>query len=181
MSINLKQLEINVNLHSLQPGFLNYELHYIIASDENTFRFVDWDESPQSNEQKFYCFYTEEKLFIPAGNVTLYKSYVLREEPIYPCVRSLEDFIKIIDGLGNGSAKCIKCFYNDDIDAIKNQLEKTYGVMEKHIVTSNEAQHLLLVLDNVEISVAATMVYFRPKAPFSEHHYHDAKDEHAND
>ena len=47
MNIDIRQLEINVNLHSMQPGFLNYELHYIIASNENNFRFVSWNEEPQ--------------------------------------------------------------------------------------------------------------------------------------
>ena len=58
MNIDTKQLEINVNLHSLQPGFLNAELHYIIAASENTFRFANRDEEPKKGEQKFYCFLT---------------------------------------------------------------------------------------------------------------------------
>jgi hypothetical protein len=176
MNFDLKQLERNVNLHSLQPGFKNYELHYIIASNENTFRFTDWLEMPQSNEQKFYCFLTDQKLFIPAGNITIDKCYVLKEEPVYPLLANYNDFVPIIEKLGNsGVAKCIKHFLNEDIDTIKNELEKNYGSIDIHEVISKEAKHLLLVLNNAEISVSATMVYFRSKAPFSEHHYYDVK------
>jgi len=47
MNIDLKELAINVNIHALQPDFLNLELHYIIAENENTFRFVDWNVLPE--------------------------------------------------------------------------------------------------------------------------------------
>src|SRR5436189_3517 len=47
MNIDLKQLEINVNFHSLQPGFLNSELHYVIASDE------DIDTMKKSLQEKY--------------------------------------------------------------------------------------------------------------------------------
>jgi hypothetical protein len=178
MSINLKQLEINVNLYCLRPDFLNYELHYIIASNENEFRFAEWDELPAENEKKFYAFLLEKELFIPAGNITLKESYELTETPMYPVLKDHTDFIPVIEYLGSsGLAKCIKQFHDKDIDVIKNNLENTVGPIEKHLVTSNEAQHLLLVLNNAEISVSATMIYFRPKAPFSESHYNDAAKE----
>src|SRR5437660_12809607 len=99
MNIDLKQLEINVNFHSLQPGFLNSELHYIIATDENTFQFADWNEAPQEHEQKFYCFLMEKEFFIPAGNITLKESYVLKEEPIYPLLSTHKDFISAIEAM----------------------------------------------------------------------------------
>ena len=177
MNIDIQQLEINVNLYSLQPGFLNYELYYIIATDGNTFRLAEWDDLPGVNEQKFYCFLLERKLYIPAGNITLNKSYVLKEEPIYPVITNYTDFIPLLDNLGSsGVAKCIKHFSGEDVEEIKIGLEMKYGPIEKHIVTSNEAQHLLLVLNHAEISVSATMVYLRPKAPFSEKHYGDVKE-----
>jgi hypothetical protein len=176
MSINLKQLETNVNLHCLRQEFLNYELHYIIASNENEFRFAGWDELPAGNEEKFYAFLLEKELFIPAGNITLKESYELTETPVYPVLKNHIDFIPVLESLGNsGIAKCIKQFPDKDLDIIKNNLEDTVGPIEQHRVTSNEAQHVLLVLNNAEISVSATMVYFRPKAPFSESHYNDAQ------
>ncbi len=177
MNIDVKQLEINVNLHSRKPDFLNYELHYVIASDENTFRFVEWNESPNNNERKFYCFRMDKSLSIPTGNISLDENYLLKEDPVYPLLTNYSDFIPIIETLGrSGVAKGIKQFSNEEIDAIKNDLERKYGAIEKHTVTSNEAQHLILVLNNVEISISATMVYFRPKAPFAEEHYSDVKE-----
>src|SRR5688572_960033 len=122
--MNIKQLEINVNLHCLKPDFLNYELHYVIASDENHYRFAAWDELPNSDEQKFYCFRMEKTLYIPAGNITLNPSYVLKEKPVYPLLTSFEDFVPVIESLGSsGVAKCIKRFTSESIDAIKNSLE----------------------------------------------------------
>src|SRR5205823_7398992 len=97
MNINLEQLEINVNLHSLQPGFLNSEVHYIIASSVNNFRFAAWDEMPGKHEQKFYCFLMERKLFIPAGNIVLKESYVLTDKPIYPLASSYSDFAEALE------------------------------------------------------------------------------------
>lgn len=178
MSIDKKQLEINVNLHALQPNFLNYELHYVIAENENSFRFATWDEKPKEGEQKFYFFLTEQELFIPAGNITLEESYVLKEEPIYPCVRSFDDFVSTVEKVKkDGVAKCIKCFGDEETDSIKNKLQEKYGKIEKHIVTSSQGQHMLLVFDDIEISISATMVYFRHKTPFNESHYQHVKEE----
>lgn len=178
MSINKKQLEINVNLYTLEPNFLNYELHYVIASDENTFRFATWDEEPVTGEKKFYCFLTEEKLVIPAGNITLEESYVLKEEPIYPVLTTANDFCTIISQFRNQTvAKGIRKFSNQDVDFIKTELEKTCGTVHQHVVTSSQAQHLLFVIDEIEISISATMVYFRKKAPFSDEHYQHVKEE----
>ena len=178
MSIDIRQLEINVNLHSLQPGFLNYELHYVIASNENNFRFANWNEAPASGEQKFYCFLIKKELFIPAGNVLLKESYALKEEPVYSLVSNPKDFIEAIETLQeNTVCKCIRRFFDDDISIIQTGLEERYGMVEKHLVTSPQGQHLILVLDSVEISISATMVYFRHKAPFSESHYHNIQEE----
>src|SRR5437763_9773794 len=125
MNIDKKQLEINVNLHSLQPDFLNYELHYVIASNENSFRFVNWDEEPKTGEQKFYCFLAEQELFIPAGNILLKESYVLKEEPLYPLIFNYSDFVSAIDTVQQTSvAKFIRRFSNNEIGIIKNALEK---------------------------------------------------------
>lgn len=178
MSINIKQLEINVNLHALEPNFLNYELHYIIASNENTFRFATWDEEPEPGEKKYYCFLTEEELLIPAGDIRLEESYVLKDEPIYPVLSNASDFCKILSNLDTSTvAKGIRRFANEDIDVIKRGLEDTCGPVNKHVVTSSQAQHLLLVVGEVEISISATMVYFRHKAPFSDSHYQNVKEE----
>ncbi len=178
MSIDKKQLEINVNLYSLKPDFLNYELHYVIAENENSFRFAKWYEAPNDGEQKFYCFLTEQQLFIPAGNITLEESYVVKEEPVYPCVSSYTDFFSAIEKVQKeGVAKCIKCFNDEDTETIKKHLEEKYGVIKKHLVKSTEAQHLLLVFDHIEISISATMVYFRHKTPFNESHYKHVKED----
>jgi hypothetical protein len=56
MNIDLQQLELNVNFHAVQPGFLDLELHYIIAEDANTFRFVDWDELPVAKKKSSIAF-----------------------------------------------------------------------------------------------------------------------------
>lgn len=178
MSIDTTQLEVNVNLHTLKPEFYNYELHYVIAQNENAFRFANWNDEPQPGEQKFYFFRMQQPLFIPAGNITVDESYVLHEEPIYPCVSSYNDFVEAIEKVKNdGVAKCIKCFNNDETDTIRTQLADKYGTIEKHVVTSSQGQHLLFVFDSIEISISATMVYFRHKTPFSGNHYEHIKEE----
>jgi hypothetical protein len=178
MSIDKKQLEINVNLYSLNQEFLNYELHYVIAESENSFRFAQWNEEPKAGEQKFYFFLTENPLYIPAGNITVEESYVLKEEPIYPCVSSYKDFIVAIEKVQeSGVAKCIKCFSDEQTDVIREQLEEKFGKIEKHLVKSSQGQHLLLVFEQFEISISATMVYFRWKTPFNASHYQNVKEE----
>jgi hypothetical protein len=181
MSIDLKKLEINVNLHSLQPNFLNSELHYVIASDENSFRFATWEEEPKWGEKKYYCFLTEQPLFIPSGNITLAESYTLIEEPVYPVVANCNDFIATVEAMKEkGVAKCIRQFSDKQLEEIKEELEKKYSSVEQHKVKSGQGQHLLLVFDNYEISVSAAMVYFRYKAPFSDAHYEHVKEEATN-
>jgi hypothetical protein len=178
MSINIDRLEMNVNLHALQPDFLNSELYYVIAENESTFRFAEWDEEPEADEEKFYCFLTEQELLIPAGHVLLKESYVLREYPLYPLVTNSSDFAKIIETLSsNGAGKGIRRFYDEDIDAIKEGLEERFGQVEKHLVTSRQGRHLLFLLEDIEISISATMVYFRYKTPFNERHYQHVKEE----
>lgn len=178
MSIDKKQLEINVNLYSLKPEFLNYELHYVIATSENEFRFAMWNEEPKDGEQKFYFFLKEKELYIPAGNITLDESYILKETPIYPCVSTYKNFVSAIEKVRvSGVAKCIKCFSNEDTDVIKKQLEEKFGKIEKHLVKSSQGQHLLLVFEQFEISISATMVYFRWKTPFNATHYENVKEE----
>lgn len=178
MSIDIKQLEINVNLHCLQPNFINLELHYVVASSENAFRFVEWNEEPGSGEKKFYCFLTENELFIPAGNISLKESYVLTEEPAYPLLSNADDFATMIDKVPyEGVGKGIRKFANEDIDNIKDKLCDKYGDCEKHVITSSEAQHCLFLIKDIEISMSATMVYFRRKTQFSESHYNTVKEE----
>src|SRR3954454_11073736 len=134
MNIDIDQLEINVNLHALQPDFLNSELYYVIAQNENSFRFAEWDEEPDVDEEKFYCFLTEEELLIPAGNIVLKESYVLRESSLYPAASNYIDFAKTIETLkAGGAAKRIRRFYDEDINVIQEGLEEKYSVVEKHV------------------------------------------------
>jgi hypothetical protein len=181
--MNIEQLTINVNLHCLHPNFLNSELYYIIASAENVFRFGAWDEEPAVGEEKYYCYLQEKELHIPAGDVYLKESYELTKQPPYPVVQTPADFIPILHSLEQtGVAKAIRCFSAEEIDAIKHELEKEYGAVQKHLVTSTEAQHQLMVFTNIEISISATMVYFRKRVPITESHYqHIKQEEHAKD
>lgn len=178
MSIDKKQLEINVNIYSLKPNFLNYELHYVIAKSENNFRFAAWDEEPDAGEQKFYFFLSQQSLHIPAGNITIENSYVLAEEPVYPCITSYNDFKLAIEEVKKeGVGKFVKCFSDEKTETIKKELESQYGLIEKHIITSSQGQHVLLVFDSIELSISATMVYVRHKTPFNQSHYQHVKEE----
>lgn len=178
MSIDIDQLEMNVNLHALQPDFLNSELYYVIAQNENSFRFAAWDEEPETDEEKFYCFLTEQELLIPAGNILLKESYVLREDSLYPPASNYIDFIEAVETLEDaGVAKRVRQFYDEDIDEIKEGLEEKYGTVEKHLVTSRQGRHLLFLIKDVEISISATMVYFRYKTPYNDSHYRHVKEE----
>src|SRR4051794_40424079 len=178
MNIDVQQLEINVNLHAIQPDFRNLELHYIIAENENNFRFAEWHEQPNANEQKFYCFLQEKEMFVPAGNINLKESYVLTIDSIYPVVNDCKDFLHIINMVRkNGVGKAIRQFSMEDLVIIKKDLQDEFASVETHVVTSPKLQHHIFVVDDVEISVAPTMVYFRKKAPFSEKHYQQAKEE----
>lgn len=172
MGINKNQLEINVNLHALQPDFLNSEVYYVIAQSENSFRFAAWNDAPQANEEKFYAFLTEDELLIPAGNILLKESYRLTKEPVYPVVSNAADFVSAIDTLQKDSpAKGVRQFYDEDIDTIKQDLEKRYEKVEKHLVTSRQGRHLLISINDIEVSISAAMVYFRYKTVFSQSHY----------
>ncbi len=165
MDIDVKKLERNVNLHSLQPGFLNSELHYVIASGEDTFRFAGWEEEPGTGEQKFYCFLTEQELFIPSGNLTLKESYVLSKEPAYAEIKNFDDCLAIIAALKSGGvAKAIRKFPTEYIETIKEQLKQKFGSAESHIVKSEEGQHLLIAFQNIDISISGAMLYFRCKS-----------------
>jgi len=176
--MNLEQLTMNVNLHRLQPNFLNCELYYIIASNENEFRFAAWNDQPQPGEEKYYCFLQDQPLHIPAGNIDLKESYVLSERPPYPIMQQAEDFIAAIDQLAQtGVSKAIRCFDIHEMDQIRQALDKHYGSSEEHLVRSDEAQHQLVVVNNVEISIAATMVYFRRRVPITQEHYDRLKEE----
>lgn len=179
INIDEKQLEVNFNLHSMQPGFLNLELHYIIAKSESTFQFATWDEEPKDDEQKYYCFLTGNELYIAAGDITLKESYALSTGPAYPLLSNYTDFIILINTVlrDHTLAKGIRRFYDDQIDEIQNNLCVQFGDCEKHIVTSAEASHTLFVIKEVEVSISATMVYFRYKAPFSEKHYRDIQEQ----
>lgn len=179
---DLPQLVINVNLHALQPGFLNSELHYIIASGSNHFRFVPWDEEPAPGEEKFYCFLVEEPLNIPAGNVEVKESYQLVREPFYPIITNGVDVVQMIESMGaKGASKGIRHFHDDVLPDIQHALQEKYGPVHQHVVKSNEWQHYLLVMDHLEISIAATMVYIKQKLKITEDHYaHLQEDESAS-
>jgi len=175
MNIDLEQLAINVNLHALQSSFFNLELHYIIAKNENSFRFTDWNELPNRGEQKFFCFLQRKDLFIPAGNIVLKESYVVTQHPIYPLIVDCKDLITVMNiAKSQTVAKGIRRFSDKDFTAMQNDLQKEFATVKKHMVTSPSLRHHLFVVDEIEISVAPTMVYFRKKAPFSESHYEDA-------
>jgi len=178
MNIEMKQLAINVNLHALQSSFLNLELHYVIAANENRFRFTDWKELPGKGEQKFFCFLQEKELFIPAGNIVLKESYVLSQQPIYPLIIDCKDLVTVMNIAKNQTvAKGIRQFSDEDFTAIQNDLQKEFATVKTHVVTSPNLRHHIFVVNDIEISVAPTMVYFRMKAPFSESHYEDAAHE----
>jgi len=178
MNIDLDKLTINVNLHATGPAFLNLELHYVIAENENNFRFADWKESPGADEQKFYCFLQEKELLIPAGNIVLKESYVITQDSAYPLIGNCKELIAFIKTVKNNrTAKAVRRFSNDDLPAIKKDLQKEFATVETHEVASSSLQHHIFVVNDVEISIAPTMIYFRVKAPFSESHYHDAAHE----
>ncbi len=175
--MNLAQLEMNVNLHSLQPGFRNRELHYVIASDENSFRFAEHDEPAKENEQRFYCFLTDKPITIPAGNIQLSRSYVLDTKPAYPLLKTAADFQPFIDCIDDDcTGKAIRDFSDEDIKIIQQELMQRYGSAELHMVNSTEFAHLLLILPQVEISISATMVYFKQKLAVTSDHYAHLKE-----
>lgn len=177
MNIDIQQLTINVNLHAAQPDFLNLELHYVIASSADLFRFVDWQEIPQPNEQKFYCFLQDKELNIPTAGIVLKESYVLTTTPIYPVIKDCKDFLHLIKQVQqNKFAKAIRQFAMTDLETIKKDLQDEFEKVETHVVASPKLAHHIFVVEDVEISVAPTMVYFRMKAPFSEKHYQQAKE-----
>ena len=176
--MDIRQLEINVNLHAMQTQFLNRELHYVIASDENTFRFAELDELPKENEQRFYCFLTDNELTVPAGNITIRKSYVLDTKPAYPMITTQTDFYPFIDCIGeNCTAKAIRNFSDNNIDNIYAALQQRHGNIERHLIKSPEFQHLLIILPQVEISISATMIYFKQRFPVTNEHYRHLKEE----
>ena len=175
MNIDLQQLEVQVNLHAIQTDFKDLELHYVIAEDENTFRFAGRDELPNAKEKKFYCFLQEKRLLIPAGNVVLKESYVLTEKPIYPLISDCKDLMSIMSTVKtNKPAKAVRGFSAEQLELIKDDLKKEFTKVETHVVASPNLQHHIFVVDNIEISVSPTMVYLRAKAPFSESHYKSA-------
>ena len=175
MNIDIQQLTVNVNQYAMQPDFLNLELHYVMAKSADLFRFTDWQDNPGVNEQKFYCFLQDKTLTMPAEGVVLKESYVLTEQPIYPVIKDCKDFLQTIKMVQqNNVGKGIRHFLMKDLETIKKDLEDEFEKVETHVVASPKLQHHIFVVENVEISVAPTMVYFRLKAPFSEHHYHTA-------
>jgi hypothetical protein len=175
MNLDIEQLEKNVNEHLLQSNLLNFELHYVIVSDEKTFRLATWNEEPTQGEQKFYCFRADRE----AGeNNPLKESYVLTTDAHFPILKDCKNFASIIDNIQPGTvAKCIRQFTDEDFPDIKQGLDDKYATVQQHLVKSPEAQHQLFVVNNIEISVSATMVYFRQKAPFAESHYQHVKEE----
>jgi hypothetical protein len=178
MKPDINGLELTVNHYAARPDFLNLELHYVIAESEDIFRFAGWQEIPGKNEQKFYCFLQEKELYLPGEGIVLKESYALTTEPIYPVVKDCKDFLQIIKGVQQKKAgKAIRHFSMEDLETIKKDLEDEFDKVETHVVASPKLQHHIFVVDNVEISVAPTMVYFRIKAPFSEHHYQTAKED----
>lgn len=178
MNIDQHRLEINVNLHALQPGFLNRELHYVIAADENNFRFAELGERPDDGENRFYCFLSDREMIIPAGNIIIKKSYVLAADPIYPLISTATDFIPYIDCISdNCTGKAIRNFDDTAVDEIYATLQHRYGRIEKHLVKSPEFQHILFVLPQVEISIAATMVYFKQRTAITSAHYEHLKED----
>jgi hypothetical protein len=178
MAIDLQRLQLNVNLLSLQPGFKNQELQYIIATDDQNFRLADWRDEPGEGETKFYCFLLQKDLFLPQGNIVLKQSYVVSEQPMYPVIQTAEDFITMIRSIEECHAcKGIRQFEVNAVDAIVSELRNTFDNVQKHLVQSDEAQHLVLVIRDVETSISANMVYFRQKAPFSEVHYEHVSEE----
>jgi len=56
MNIDLKKLEINLNLHALQPQFLNLELHYIIAEMKTIFALRTGTKSLANVNRNFIVF-----------------------------------------------------------------------------------------------------------------------------
>lgn len=177
MHIDINELQKNVNLFAKQPGFVNLELHYIIAKTNEDFRFATWDEEADDNEIKYYCFLSDHET--TGENAPFKESYVLSDDPIYPIVSNFHDFKKEIESISiePGLDKGIRRFHDSQIEGLQNDLWEEFVECEKHVVTSVEAKHLLFVVKDVEVSISKTMVYFRYKAPFAERHYNTIKEE----
>jgi hypothetical protein len=107
-------------------------------------------------------------IYLP-GDFVLGQSYVLKEEPVYPLIKTTDDFVEMINELPKqGVAKGIRRFSAEDVDAIRADLCKAFGDCEKHLVKSAENQHMLFAMNNIDISISATMVYFRYRNQFIE-------------
>ena len=106
------------------------------------------------------------------------ESYVVSTETIYPVVIDCKTMMSVIKAVKDGRvANAVRQFSDEDFDSMKNDLQKEFASVEKHVVTSPSLQHHIFVVDDIEISVAPTMVYLRMKAPFAESHYKAAKNE----
>lgn len=175
MNLDLAQLQRNVNVHATRPEFLNQELHYVIAENADLFRFVGWEAQPHANEQKFFCFLQPTELSIPERGIVLKESYTLSTEPLFPVITDCKGFLQMIQTVQQEKVgKAIRQFSLETLENIKNELLDEFDTVETHVVASPQLKHHIFVVDNVEISVAPTMVYLRIKAPFAEHHYHTA-------
>ncbi|HEX6914427.1 MAG TPA: hypothetical protein VF145_04260 [Chitinophagaceae bacterium] len=178
MDINLRKLEENVNLHTLQPGFLNRELYYVIALDPQHFRFVEPEEEAGEGEMKLFCYLSDREILIPAGNIILKKSYVVTPAPPFEIIRKAEDFYRFIDCIGeNCVGKAIRGFSEEALGGIAAALKQRYGNADQHIVTSPEFSHLLFILPEAEISISSTMVYFKQRLPVTTAHYQHLEEE----
>lgn len=172
MHIDKDALEKIVNLHTLQPGFLNSELHYVLAKSPLDFKFTNWKTTVDDDAKLYYCFLTDQPLHISAGDITVDESYTLSEDPIYPIIASFEDFCILLDDVRAGAVvKGIRQFEDETLEQMRTLLSHKYGNAELHVVSSRQGQHTLLIFDNIEVSVANTMVYFRPKTIVNREHY----------
>lgn len=174
MTIQLDQLQTVVNLHALHPDFYNSELHYVLAKSELDFRFAQWNDAPEPNERLFYCCLTNETMLIPAGRITLTQGFRLYTTAPYPTIQNSAELQSIIQQVNStATTKAIRNFDIEMIAAMAEELKIHFNEVHLHQVASYEGQHTLLLVNDVEISIAKNMIYFINKTPFAEAHYNN--------
>lgn len=168
--MNISKIQNEFNKLSLAPNFNRAELHHIIAYDNGSFIFVDWDYTAKTNEKKFFCLLVDKEFNIPGFNHVWDKSYELREKNIYQPISNSSHLILAINKQGTQKLrKYSREFSIDAVQQIRDELKSKYSDLKSYFSLCMQGQIYVIEVAGIFISITFSMVYIsKDKDVFSQ-------------
>lgn len=168
---NMNIIKRDFNLRALQPNIKTLELHHIIV-EGNSFRCVEFNEEPTSEESKHYCVIDGTPFHLFGHNLVYPLSYKIYDNLPFSKITNAIDLTSALQNYsGNGVDKYARYFDNSELNQIAEKMNLTIDVIQ----LDQDGMVYKIERNGVYALINDTMVYISKEGKYQQVSLGDAQ------